>query len=559
MQKIINKMLIVSLFFSVITLSFAGPLEDKIDKIKYEKELDFKNVPLADVLSIISKTSGVTIVPDSQVGNLNIDIYFGRGQSLGEIIRTLKVTHKLTTRELNSVIVLGKDLKSEALQAGSISGKILSKKTGEGLEGIKVYLVGEKEKTTLSSVGGYYILKNIEPGTYIVKAEGPKFKANGAIIEVKSAGGITQDISLSFTETALNEMTSTKPAATNENTIGKVTNAEGKDTFTERVQLKHAFANEVKTVLESVIGKTIEVTAIEKQNMVVLKGEEGNIQTAKNLIVELDKPIKQVRITAQVLEMTGNLADSLGINWGYASDKTLITGASSPAGNLLADSGALFGAPGGILKLASTLSSAGDIISASVNMLQKIDDAEVSSRPSVVTLNGEKASLNFSKDMFVGNEETTDDKGNVTKKPLYKEAGTILTVKATIRDGGNEKDTIILDINSEVSSFDTKTGGGASQKNKVQNTVSLQDGGTIFIGGLKRTDLVNNVSKVPFFGDIPVFGKLFQSQTVTNVTKDIFIQIKAEIVTAENANDDINGDGFKKSSVDMPQGIFNRK
>lgn len=61
-------------------------------------------MPLADVLSIISKTSGVTIVPDSQVGNLNIDIYFGRGQSLGEIIITLKVTHKLTTRELNSVI-----------------------------------------------------------------------------------------------------------------------------------------------------------------------------------------------------------------------------------------------------------------------------------------------------------------------------------------------------------------------------------------------------------------------------------------------------------------------
>ena len=556
MQKIINKMLIVSLFFSVITLSFAGPLEDRIDKIKYEKELDFKNVPLADVLSIISKTSGVTIVPDSQVGNLNIDIYFGRGQSLGEIIRTLKVTHKLTTKELNSVIVLGKDLKNEALQAGAISGKILSKKTGEGLEGIRVYLVGEKEKTTLSSVGGYYILNNIEPGTYIVKAEGSKFKANGAIIEVKSAGGITQDISLSFTEEALNALTSTKPDATNENTIGKVTNAEGKDTFTERVQLKHAFANEVKTVLESVIGKTIEVTAIEKQNMVVLKGEEGNIQTAKNLIVELDKPIKQVRITAQVLEITGGLTDELGINWGYASDKNPITNAG-----LLDDSGAaaLFGAPGGILKLASTLSSAGDIISASVNMLQKINDAELSSRPSVVTLNGEEASLNFSGDMFVGNEETTDDKGNVTKKPLYKEAGTILTVKATIRDGGNEKDTIILDINSEVSSFDTNTGGGASQKNKVQNTVSLQDGGTIFIGGLKRTDLVNNVSKVPFFGDIPVFGKLFQSQTVTNVTKDIFIQIKAEIVTAENANDDINGDGFKKSSVDMPQGIFNRK
>lgn len=558
MQNIINKILLITLFFSVITASFAGGLEDKMNKIVYEKELDFKNVPLADVLSIISKTSGVTIVPDSEVGSLNIDIYFGRGQSLGEIIRTLKITHKLTTRELNSVIVLGKDLKTDSLLEGSISGKIVSKKNGDGIDGIKVYLVGEKEKFTMSNVGGFYILKNVEPGTYIIKAEGAKFKANGAIIEIKSNGGITQDISLSFTEQALNDMNETKVSNTNENTIGKVTSEEGKDTLTERVQLKHAFANEVKTVIDSVIGKGIEVTAVEKQNLVVLKGEEGNIQTAKNLILEIDKPIKQVRITAQVLQLTGNLSDSLGINWGYASDKTLISGASKTTGNLLADSGALFGAPGGILKLASTLSSAGDIISAAVNLLQTTKDAEVASRPSVVTLNGETADLNFTEDRYIGTKEVTDDEGNTTKEPLYKDAGTLLNVKATIRDGGNEKDTIILDISSEVSSFLDNTGNGASQKNKVKNRVSVQDGGTIFIGGLKRTDVINNVDKVPFLGDIPVFGKLFQNQTLTNDTKDIFIQIKAEIVTAENANNEISSEGFKKSSSDIPRAIFKK-
>lgn len=558
MQNIINKILLITLFFSVITASFAGGLEDKMNKIVYEKELDFKNVPLADVLSIISKTSGVTIVPDSEVGSLNIDIYFGRGQSLGEIIRTLKITHKLTTRELNSVIVLGKDLKTDSLLEGSISGKIVSKKNGDGIDGIKVYLVGEKEKFTMSNVGGFYILKNVEPGTYIIKAEGAKFKANGAIIEIKSNGGITQDISLSFTEQALNDMNETKVSNTNENTIGKVTSEEGKDTLTERVQLKHAFANEVKTVIDSVIGKGIEVTAVEKQNLVVLKGEEGNIQTAKNLILEIDKPIKQVRITAQVLQLTGNLSDSLGINWGYASDKTLISGASKTTGNLLADSGALFGAPGGILKLASTLSSAGDIISAAVNLLQTTKDAEVASRPSVVTLNGETADLNFTEDRYIGTKTVTDDEGNTTIEPLYKDAGTLLNVKATIRDGGNEKDTIILDISSEVSSFLDNTGNGASQKNKVKNRVSVQDGGTIFIGGLKRTDVINNVDKVPFLGDIPVFGKLFQNQTLTNDTKDIFIQIKAEIVTAENANNEISSEGFKKSSSDIPRAIFKK-
>ena len=37
MQKIINKMLIVTLFFSVMTVSFAGGLEDKTNKIVMKK------------------------------------------------------------------------------------------------------------------------------------------------------------------------------------------------------------------------------------------------------------------------------------------------------------------------------------------------------------------------------------------------------------------------------------------------------------------------------------------------------------------------------------------
>ena len=165
MQKVTNKILLIILFFSVITVSFAGGLEDKANKIVYEKELDFKNVPLADVLSIISKTSGVTIVPDAEVGSLNVDLYFSKGQSLGEIIRTLKVTHKLTSKELNNVIILGKDLKGESGLPGTISGRVLSKKTGEGVDGVKVYLAGEKEKTSITSIGGYYLIKNVEPGT----------------------------------------------------------------------------------------------------------------------------------------------------------------------------------------------------------------------------------------------------------------------------------------------------------------------------------------------------------------------------------------------------------
>ena len=556
MQKVTNKILLIILFFSVITVSFAGGLEDKANKIVYEKELDFKNVPLADVLSIISKTSGVTIVPDAEVGSLNVDLYFSKGQSLGEIIRTLKVTHKLTSKELNNVIILGKDLKGESGLPGTISGRVLSKKTGEGVDGVKVYLAGEKEKTSITSIGGYYLIKNVEPGTYILKTEGQKFKASGAIIEVKGNTGLKSDITLSYTDEVLNAMEEEKGNKVTGNTIGKVTSEQGADKFTEKVQLKHAFATEVKAVIDSVVGKNLEVTAVEKQNMLVLKGDEGNIQTAKNLISELDKPIKQVRITAQVLELTGNLADELGINWGVADSSNTLSNNTNTSG-LLSESGGVFGSAGGILNLATTLSSAGDIISAAIDLLRTTQDAEVSSRPAVITLNGETADLNVTSERYIGDKETTDDDGNTTTEPVYKEAGTKLKVKATVRDGGNEKDTIILEINSEVSSFlDITDANGATQKNIVTNKVSVLDGGTIFIGGLKRADIIKNSSKIPFLGDIPVFGRLFRNDSLTREIKDLVIQIKAEIVTDENMNNDISAEGFKKSTTDLPKSLF---
>ena len=268
-------------------------------------------------------------------------------------------------------------------------------------------------------------------------------------------------------------------------------------------------------------------------------------------------PIKQVRITAQVLELTGNLADELGINWGVANNSTNINAANTNDSTLLSASGGVFGSAGGILNLATTLSSAGDIISAAIDLLRTTQDAEVSSRPAVITLNGETADLNVTSERYIGDKETTDDDGNTTTEPVYKEAGTKLKVKATVRDGGNEKDTIILEITSEVSSFlEITNANGAIQKNIVTNKVSVLDGGTIFIGGLKRSDIIKNSSKIPFLGDIPVFGRLFRSDSLTRDIKDLVIQIKAEIVTDENMNNDISAEGFKKSTTDLPKSLF---
>lgn len=561
MRNRLVRILIMTLFLSIVSNALAATLEERMDKIVYEKELDFKNVPLSDVLSIISKTSGITIVPEAEIGNLNIDIYFGKGQSLGEIIRTLKATNGLNSRELNSVLILGKNITGHEGMGGKIVGKVISKKTGEGIENIKIYLVGNEENATISVVGGNYILPNVDSGTYILKAEGEFYKSAGAIIELSEDETFNQDIVMNLdekAETIVNQTIEEKGNTFNNKSLGAVTSGDGNKLSTEKVILKHAFPSEVKAVVDSVVSD-VEITAVEKQNILVLKGSDGNIDTAKKLIQELDKPVKQVRITAQILEVTGNLTDNLGIDWSYSS-KSDYGSNISPGKAALDTEGLSVGIVSGLLNFTDYLSSAGDIIAASINILKTTNDASIAAIPSIVTLNGEEASINVTGEQNIGTTETTDDDGNTVVEPTFKEAGTILTVTPIIRDGEDEPDTITLTINSELSSFVTDNTGstavGALQKNSASTKVRVQDGGVIFIGGLKRTNVTNEVKKIPLLGDIPILGRLFKSESVVNVQKDVYIQIKAEIVTVENQNDDISSDGFKNSKINLKEKIF---
>lgn len=550
--------MILTLFLSVVSNGYAANIEERMDKIVFEKELDFKNVPLSDVLGVITKTSGITIVPESEVGNINIDIYFGRGQSLGEIIRTLKVTHGLKSRELNSVLILGKNISGQDGSGGKIIGRILSKKSGEGIENAKIYLVGKEEEATISLVEGNYILPNIDAGTYILKVESTMYKSTGTIVEINDDTILSTDIVMELNQTAeaIIDEALAKNNDTSTKSLGSVTTSDGSKLTTEKIILKHGFPSEVKAVLDSVV-EDIEITAVEKQNILVLKGEDSNIDTAKQLIKELDKPIKQVRITAQILEVTGSLSEELGVDWTYYSN-------SNVGPDTLPDEGYTIGIPSGVINFTEYLSSAGDFIKAKVDILQTTQDANLAAIPSIVTLNGEKAELRVSSEKNIGTTERTDDDGNTIKEPTFKEAGTILTVTPIIRDGEDEPDTITLTINSEVSSF-VNTGAsssedseskGAAQKNSATTKVRVQDGGIIFIGGLQRTEVTNTVTKIPLLGDIPILGRLFKQEGVATNKKDIYIQIKAEIVTVENQNNDITGEGFKKSTVDFKERIF---
>ncbi|HEV3272505.1 MAG TPA: hypothetical protein VGZ93_10030 [Candidatus Methylacidiphilales bacterium] len=64
---------------------------------------------------------------------------------------------------------------------------------------------------------------------------------------------------------------------------------------------------------------------------------------------------------------------------------------------------------------------------------------------------------------------------------------------------------------------------------RINTKVLIRDGSTVVMGGLIRDDIQNINDKVPLLGDIPVFGRLFQSKAVENTKKNLIIFVTATI------------------------------
>jgi general secretion pathway protein D len=65
---------------------------------------------------------------------------------------------------------------------------------------------------------------------------------------------------------------------------------------------------------------------------------------------------------------------------------------------------------------------------------------------------------------------------------------------------------------------------------QVITTVNIWDNQTVVLGGLISSTVQNETDKVPLLGDLPLVGRLFQSQSKTSVKKNLMIFVTATIV-----------------------------
>jgi pilus assembly protein CpaC len=111
--------------------------------------------------------------------------------------------------------------------------------------------------------------------------------------------------------------------------------------------------------------------------------------------------------------------------------------------------------------------------------------------------------------------------------------GVQLNFTPTITD----KDRIRLNVAAEVSTRDVATGTSINGSNvpglqtrNVQTTVELREGQTLAIAGLLQNNLGTNSTRVPFFGDLPVIGRLAAFDRTSHADQELVILITPQLV-----------------------------
>ncbi len=106
---------------------------------------------------------------------------------------------------------------------------------------------------------------------------------------------------------------------------------------------------------------------------------------------------------------------------------------------------------------------------------------------------------------------------------------------------GNPVSVTITENRIEMPVFSTR---------KVTTALTIYDGYTVSVGGLVSESVQNVEDKVPIFGDLPLVGRLFQSQAENRIKSNLIVFVTAQIIDATGRP--IHGDSGDAAFGDAP-------
>lgn len=311
-------------------------------------------------------------------------------------------------------------------------------------------------------------------------------------------------------------------------------------------------ANTISTLIGKGDGKSVVVDPV--AGIAVVKALPAELREVEMFLDRAQLSLQQqVFIEAKILEVQLSEGFASGIRWdtfggGYNGD--LETSDNKVAGGVdQADFSSLVDENVNLIGGVFTLGANFTDFNAVLRLLQLQGDVQVLSSPRISTLNNQKAVIKVGNDEFFVTDisstttttsSTVSDTPDITLTPFF--SGIALDVTPQISETGE----VILHVHPSITEVvekikdiglgdqDLSLPLAYSSIRETDSIVRARNGQVVVIGGLMQDSFREEISSIPWLGDIPVIGDLLFSQHLRRKLKsELVILLKPHVVQSE--------------------------
>jgi type IV pilus assembly protein PilQ len=330
---------------------------------------------------------------------------------------------------------------------------------------------------------------------------------------------------------------------------------------TRLIPVSYADAQDIQARAQPLLSERGSIAVDDRTNVLIVRDIAGNLNQIEELTRALDTQTPQVLVEARIVEATSRYLRDVGIQWG--GDATFSAATGNPTGLVFPNSvGVVGGAsdadtptagmspfsnvvpnPNFAVNLPATVGtgSGGALgltfgsIDNTINLGVRLSAAESSgmlrilSSPRILTLDNREARIAqgtlipFSQISAQGVQTT------------FQEAKLQLLVRPHVTAEGSV--AMHVKINRDEPDFNQTSARGDPTilKREAETDLLVMDGHTAVIGGIYTRNTGRNLDQVPFFGDIPILGLLFQRRRASDTRGELLIFLTPRIVNRAEA------------------------
>ena len=326
-------------------------------------------------------------------------------------------------------------------------------------------------------------------------------------------------------------------------------------TRTEAFQMNYQKAADVAKLLsdrsQPILSKRGSAVVDARTNTLFVQDTPTRLEEVRKLLAKIDVPVRQVMIEARIVEASDTFSKNLGVRMGYfesgVAGRQPGLGINGPnvgaelvntgqgmgvvAGTPVIDGPGLnsnFRAAGlnsfqpGQISFILFNSSLTRFLNLELSALEADGKGKIISSPRVLTADQVEAVIEQGTE--IPYQQATSSGATAVS---FRKANLALKVKPQITPDGNV--IMTLDVNKDAPGAVTPAGVQISTKH-VKTEVLVENGGTVVIGGIFEQTERTDITRVPFFGELPVIGRLFRNDTTTSQKTELLVFVTPRIV-----------------------------